>query len=206
MGKYVAVIFGAILLADLSPAQSQNAAPGTPSGAVAGAGAGQETAPSRPRRLWQRLEEDGIHDPANPALPLLQQPEEALAPLPRDVEGNYVNWVKALREGAIHPRTNIYPDTRIQVLDLDILFEETAGMPMVRFPHRPHTEWLDCTNCHDRIFRKKKGANPVNMLAILNGQFCGQCHGAVSFPLTECFRCHNTPRPHQIVRPPEAKP
>jgi hypothetical protein len=32
------------------------------------------------------------------------------------------------------------------------------------------------------------------MLAILEGEQCGQCHGAVAFPLTECTRCHAIPQ------------
>ena len=88
----------------------------------------------------------------------------------------------------------VQAETKIRVLDLDVLMTDTAAMPIVRFPHRPHTEWLDCANCHDHIFLPKAGANPVNMFAILQGNFCGQCHGAVSFPLTQCRRCHNVPR------------
>jgi hypothetical protein len=34
----------------------------------------------------------------------------------------------------------------------------------------------------------------MNMLQILSGEKCGQCHGAVAFPLTECARCHRVPR------------
>lgn len=144
---------------------------------------------------WQSLAEDGIHDPSNPALSLLQQPAEALSALPRAEEGNQVDWVAALRNGDIQPRTNIFPETKIRVLDLDILMEDTAGKNMVLFPHRPHTEWLDCKNCHDRIFVAKRGANSnINMLSILQGDACGQCHGAVSFPLTQCERCHSVPR------------
>lgn len=150
--------------------------------------------PIAPASPWRRLEEDGLHDPTNPALSLLQQPEEALSELPPASEGNHVDWVAALRDKIINPRTNIYPETKIKVLDLDVLMEDTAGMPMVLFPHRPHTEWLDCENCHDKIFKAKRGANPVNMHAILQGEFCGQCHGAVSFPLTQCQRCHSVPR------------
>lgn len=150
---------------------------------------------AEPPSLWRPLASDGIHDPDNPALLLLQQPEEALSVLPPAQEGNHVDWVEALRSGAIQPRTNIYPETKIRVLDENVLMEDTAGMPMVLFPHRPHTEWLDCSNCHDRIFKAKKGANPVTMFAILQGEFCGQCHGAVSFPLTQCQRCHSVPRP-----------
>ncbi|HER33907.1 MAG TPA: hypothetical protein ENO19_00365, partial [Halothiobacillaceae bacterium] len=58
--------------------------------------------------LWKPLTEDGLHDPSNPALPLLQEPKEALSVLPRANEGNNVDWVAALEEGYIDPRTNIY--------------------------------------------------------------------------------------------------
>lgn len=145
-------------------------------------------------RSWLPLEADGLHDPANVSLKLLQQPSEALSVLPPANEGNQVDWAAALRSGAINPRTNIYPETKVNVLDLDVVMENTAGMPMVRFPHRPHTEWLDCNNCHDRIFIPKAGANPINMLSVLQGKYCGQCHGAVSFPLTQCYRCHSLDR------------
>lgn len=144
--------------------------------------------------LWKPLAADGLHDPSNPALSLLQEPKEALSELPRANDGNNVDWVQALEDGYIEPRTNIYPETKIQVLDLDVLLEDTAGMPMVLFPHRQHTEWLDCKNCHDRIFKAKRGANKFGMFDILQGEYCGQCHGAVSFPLTQCERCHSVPR------------
>ena len=140
---------------------------------------------------WKSLKNDGLHDPDNPAIELLQEPAEALSQLPPDSVGNQVLWNQALEQGYIEPRTNIYPETKIEVIDMDIIMERTGEMPLVLFPHRPHTEWLDCTNCHDKIFIKKVDANPINMLAILSGNYCGQCHGAVSFPLTECNRCHS---------------
>ena len=143
---------------------------------------------------WKSLREDGLHDPASPAIELLQEPGDALSLLPPDSVGNQVAWIQALREGYIEPRTNIFPETEIRVLDLDIVMERTGELPMVRFPHAPHTEWLDCENCHDRIFVEKVDANPINMLAILNGEYCGVCHGAVAFPLTECNRCHSVNR------------
>lgn len=143
---------------------------------------------------WKPLSEDGIHDPENPAIELLQQPAEALSLLPPDTVGNKVLWNRAIREQYIQPRTNIYPDTRIEVIDMDIIMDKTGEMPLVLFPHRPHTEWLDCNNCHDKIFIRKVDANPINMFTILSGEHCGQCHGAVAFPLTECNRCHSVPR------------
>ena len=143
---------------------------------------------------WKPLAEDGLHDPQTPAIGLLQEPAEALSQLPPDTVGNKVLWNQALREGYIQPRTNIYPETKIEILDMDIIMDKTGEMPLVRFPHQPHTEWLDCNNCHDKIFIKKVDANPINMFAILSGEYCGQCHGAVAFPLTECNRCHSVAR------------
>jgi c(7)-type cytochrome triheme protein len=143
-------------------------------------------------RAWRRLAADGLHDPENQMLQYLQQPAEALDALPKGGQGgNQVDWMAALRDGAIAPRTNVHPETKIRVLDLDILFTETAGQPHVVFPHRQHTEWLDCANCHPKIFKAKRGANDFGMLDVLNGEYCGRCHGAVSFPLTECKRCHS---------------
>lgn len=146
------------------------------------------------QRQWKSLGEDGLHDPDLPSMQLLQEPSEALAILPPDAVGNQVDWVEALSEEYISPRTNLYPSTEIRVLNLDIIMGNTGEMAMVRFPHKPHTEWLDCSNCHDKIFIEKVDANEINMFEILRGNYCGQCHGAVSFPLTECKRCHSVSR------------
>jgi c(7)-type cytochrome triheme protein len=146
-------------------------------------------------REWRKLAADGLHDPDNEMLQYLQQPAEALAALPNGgTSGNWVDWVAALREGVIAPRTNVFPETNIRIIDLDILFTDTAGQPHVVFPHRQHTEWLDCANCHPAIFVAKRGANDFGMFDVLQGEFCGRCHGAVSFPLTECKRCHSRKR------------
>jgi c(7)-type cytochrome triheme protein len=143
--------------------------------------------------LWLSLDKDGIHDPRGPGLAQLQQPAEALAPLPRDTAGNLVRWVQALDSGAITPRSNLLPGTKVRVLDQDLIIAKFGSMPAVKFPHRQHTLWLDCSNCHDSLFKAKAGANKFSMTAILNGEQCGVCHGAVSFPLTECNRCHSVP-------------
>jgi c(7)-type cytochrome triheme protein len=143
--------------------------------------------------LWQRLARDGVHDPQGPAIGVLQEPAEALQALPYDSAGNQVNWVKAIDSGAIDPRTNLLPETQVRVLDLDLIIARYGSMPAVKFPHRQHTLWLDCANCHEHLFKSKAGANKFSMMAILNGEQCGLCHGAVAFPLTECNRCHSVP-------------
>lgn len=140
---------------------------------------------------WLRLESDGLHDPAGPAIGELQQPGDALAPFEKDVVGNKVRWVQALRLGQIKPRTNLLPKTEVNLLDMDIIFGKTGDNAFVRFPHLVHTEWLDCANCHEEIFKKEFGKTPISMLEILGGKYCGKCHGAVAFPLTECNRCHS---------------
>lgn len=162
---------------------------------------------------WLPLEKDGIHDPKSPAIRMLQQPGDALSKLPPDTAGNMVRWVEALEKGVINPRTNIRPETKIRILDDDILMNLKGGMPIVRFPHRAHTLWLDCSNCHEHPFKSKTGANKISMLAILEGEQCGLCHGAVSFPLTECSRCHSVARNVQrpasgalVPAPPPAPP
>lgn len=143
---------------------------------------------------WLPLARDGIHDPASPALGVLQEPAEALASLPPDHAGNQVRWMRALDEGHITPRTNILPETKVILRTTDVLLKNTGEMPMVRFPHRQHTAWLDCSNCHDQLFARKAGATRINMFLILSGEKCGLCHGAVAFPLTECLRCHSVER------------
>lgn len=146
---------------------------------------------------WDPLHKDGVHDPKGPGIKQLQQPRDALSKLTPDTTGNQVRWVQSLEKGEINPRANLRPDTEVRVLDLDVLLNLNGGMPIVRFPHKAHTLWLDCANCHDHLFKAQAGANKYSMLSILQGEQCGVCHGAVSFPLTECYRCHSVIRPGQ---------
>lgn len=145
------------------------------------------------------MRKDGIHDPKGPALKQkqLQEPAEALSKLPPDTTGNMVRWVEALQRGVIKPLPSLKPGVTPKILDQDILLDLQGSMPIVRFPHKVHTEWLDCTNCHDSVFKQQTGATQISMLQILAGEQCGICHGAVSFPLTECYRCHSVLRPGQ---------
>ncbi|GAB3775212.1 hypothetical protein GCM10028796_50890 [Ramlibacter monticola] len=144
--------------------------------------------------LWQKIGADDVHDPHSPAVGVLQEPTEALQALPRDTVGARVRWVDALDRGLIQPRTNILPETKVNLRTTEVLLRNTGEMPMVRFPHRQHTLWLDCSNCHDELFARAAGTTRINMLLILSGEKCGLCHGAVAFPLTECKRCHSVER------------
>jgi len=135
--------------------------------------------------------EDGIHDPDSPGTAALQAPRTAFQDMPKSPSGNYVNWVGALSLGKISPRFDRDdPNVEPLIMDLDIVREVKGSMPDVVYPHKQHTEWLDCSNCHPAIFIPQKGANSISMASILLGEACGVCHGKVAFPVSECRRCH----------------
>lgn len=136
--------------------------------------------------------EDGIHDPGNDGTHALQPPLQAYAGLPRSGAGNRIDWVASLAQKRIQPRWD-RADTAAQpvVMDLNIVREVKGSMPDVVYPHKQHTEWLDCSNCHPAIFVPQKGANQISMASILLGQACGVCHGKVAFPVSECRLCHS---------------
>lgn len=139
--------------------------------------------------------EDGIHDPDSPGTHLLQTPREAFEALPDSNSGNYVQWNEAMDQGLIEPRNSLTPvSTPPIVLDLNIIREVKGSMPDVVYPHKQHTQWLDCSNCHPAIFIPQKGANQISMASILLGEKCGVCHGKVAFPVSECRRCHSRPK------------
>ena len=146
-------------------------------------------------RRWKPLAADGVHDPASPAVTQLQAPGAALSKLPAGTGGNQVGWGEALKQGLIAPRAGADPKsgTDATVLDNDILLNPNGSLPPVRFPHKDHTQWLDCGNCHDALFKMEKGASKISMARILEGEQCGVCHGAIAFPLTDCKRCHSAP-------------
>ncbi len=146
--------------------------------------------------------ESGIHDPANDGTHLLQPPAEAFSALPKSPSGNRVDWVKALLEGKINPRWDRSdPNAQPVIMDLNIVREVKGSMPDVVYPHKQHTEWLDCSNCHPKLFVPQKGANQISMAAILLGQKCGVCHGRVAFPVSECRLCHSKKKAEPAAAP-----
>jgi len=141
-------------------------------------------------------ESDGIHDPTADGTLMLQPPKESFDGLPRSRSGNYVDWNKAIDNKLIAPRSDINnPDAMAVVLDLNIVRQVKGSMPDVVYPHKQHTQWLDCANCHPAIFIPMKGANQISMASILMGEKCGVCHGKVAFPVSECRRCHSQAKP-----------
>lgn len=144
---------------------------------------------------------DGIHDTENPGTSLLQWPSVAFEEFPKTADGNKVDWVKALQSGKIKPRYELTdPNAEPFLLDLVIVRQVKGSMPNVVYPHLAHTQWLDCSNCHDEIFIPQKGANQISMAGILLGQKCGVCHGKVAFPVSDCRRCHAQPKTEEELR------
>lgn len=108
-------------------------------------------------------------------------------------ENDDVDWVRALQEKLITPKPGIEPDAADAVaLDLDVeLVPKGQPEQTVIFPHHAHTQWLGCANCHPAIFQMERGADPIDMAAIFEGKYCGECHGKVAFAVvTGCPRCH----------------
>ncbi|HEX5801795.1 MAG TPA: c(7)-type cytochrome triheme domain-containing protein [Azospira sp.] len=136
--------------------------------------------------------EDGIHDPANDGTHALQPPLAAFGSLPKSFAGNRVNWVEAISTGKIKPRYDrVDPNAEPIIMDMNVVREVKGSMPDVVYPHKQHTQWLDCSNCHPAIFTPQKGANQISMASILLGEKCGVCHGKVAFPVSECRLCHS---------------
>ena len=78
-------------------------------------------------------------------------------------------------------------------------YSDDAGMRPVVFPHWFHRIRFRCKVCHgDLGFAFKAGGNDIDMVKIIDGQYCGACHdGDVAWSIENCELCHsgqpNTP-------------
>lgn len=119
----------------------------------------------------------------------------SLPGLPKDKFG-LINWAAMIKQGIIQPIDSLQPDApKASIFDLEILIKAKGDfVNNVMFRHAPHVYWLDCQNCHPAIFTMAKGQTNMNMQGIAQGKWCGHCHGKVSFPLTDCKRCHSEPK------------
>ena len=72
-------------------------------------------------------------------------------------------------------------------------FSESAGMRPVVFPHWFHRIRFRCKVCHaDLGFKMQAGSNEINMLKIIDGEYCGACHnGEVAWSVETCDLCHS---------------
>ena len=72
-------------------------------------------------------------------------------------------------------------------------YSDKEGMRPVIFPHWFHRMRFRCKVCHaDLGFKFKAGGNDINMLKIIDGEYCGACHnGEVAWSTEHCDLCHS---------------
>jgi c(7)-type cytochrome triheme protein len=172
-----------------------------------GAAGGQSGAPSAAPGQSEAVSEEAVDSLAQ----ILIEAEKEQHPLafyflPKAEQGTYVDWAAALKYGVIRPVDSLDPAKKtMPPIDFNVVFKVKGDLPDVVYPHYPHTVWLDCRNCHPKIFVMRAGANQVTMNGIMRGEFCGRCHGKVAFPLYDCNRCHSRPKPGKDLIIPKAK-
>ena len=90
--------------------------------------------------------------------------------------------------------TSFPVDTRAEYGDVVINnYSDAAGMRPVVFPHWFHRVRYRCKVCHgDLGFKFEAGGNEINMVKIIDGQFCGACHnGEIAWSVENCNMCHS---------------
>ena len=72
-------------------------------------------------------------------------------------------------------------------------YSDESGMRPVVFPHWFHRIRFRCKVCHADIgFKFEAGGNDINMLKIIDGEYCGACHdGDVAWSVENCDLCHS---------------
>jgi c(7)-type cytochrome triheme protein len=72
-------------------------------------------------------------------------------------------------------------------------YSDGAGMRPAIFPHWFHRVRFRCKVCHaDLGFKFKAGGNEINMVKIIDGQYCGACHnGELAWSVENYNLCHS---------------
>lgn len=86
------------------------------------------------------------------------------------------------------------PDAQAEYGDIVINnYADKAGMRPAIFPHWFHRVRFRCKVCHaDLGFKFKAGGNEINMVKIIDGQYCGACHnGEIAWSIENCSLCHS---------------
>jgi c(7)-type cytochrome triheme protein len=86
------------------------------------------------------------------------------------------------------------PEARAEYGDVVINnYSDAAGMRPVIFPHWFHRIRFRCKVCHADIgFKFQAGGNDINMVKIIDGQYCGACHnGDIAWSVENCNLCHS---------------
>lgn len=114
--------------------------------------------------------------------------------LPTDRFG-FINWMKLKELNVINPIASIDGRSNEKIRETKIYFQpRSLSMPDVLFDHKLHSWWINCSTCHNRLFKDKLGANDINMVDMSKGKYCGSCHMKVSFTFSNCLWCHKQPR------------
>ena len=141
--------------------------------------------------------------PYKPPDPVVKTVQIIEAPPPIDWRSRYealaknaagdIDWARALSEKTVTPKAGLTADKKDEEpTDMDLEYVP-KGQPeyKVVFPHKTHTQWLACTNCHTEIFEMEKGKAAMTMEKINAGAYCGVCHGKVASPdVSNCPACH----------------
>lgn len=71
-------------------------------------------------------------------------------------------------------------------------YSDAQNIRPVVFPHWFHRIRFACKVCHtDLGFKFKAGGNDINMVKIVDGQYCGACHnGTLAWSVKNCNLCH----------------
>lgn len=151
---------------------------------------------------WQSAQVAG--DTLRPPIEAILVADSVRAMLPRDHAGN-IDWMEAMRDGTIRPRNaitgNAPPPGEGFQFGFDFSFRGPAPAFDAYFPHSAHTQLINCQQCHGPIFKYRD--TEFQMADVLAGNYCGECHGKVSFPpVTACERCHvDLPQPANRAQP-----
>lgn len=72
-------------------------------------------------------------------------------------------------------------------------YSDERGMRPAIFPHWFHRIRFRCKVCHaDLGFKFEAGGNDIDMLKIIDGQYCGACHnGEIAWSVENCNFCHS---------------
>ncbi|HET9579622.1 MAG TPA: c(7)-type cytochrome triheme domain-containing protein [Usitatibacter sp.] len=72
-------------------------------------------------------------------------------------------------------------------------YADAAGVRPVVFPHWFHRVRFRCKVCHSDLgFKFQAGGNQINMVKIIDGQYCGACHnGNIAWSIENCDLCHS---------------
>jgi c(7)-type cytochrome triheme protein len=100
----------------------------------------------------------------------------------------------ALAAGFAAIALSLAVDVRAEYGDVVINnYSDKAGMRPAVFPHWFHRIRFRCKVCHaDLGFKFQAGGNDINMLKIIDGQYCGACHnGEIAWGIENCALCHS---------------